>query len=323
MKRREFITLLGGAAAAWPLAAWAQRPGLPVVGYISSIGSLDTLSAFRRGLNEAGYIDGKNVIVEFPQVNDRYDQLRALAGEFVDRGVSVLVASGNNAAVAAKAVTATIPIVFMTGLNVVEAGLVTSLSRPGGNVTGVTTLSTELAPKRLEVIHELLPNTQAFALLLNPANANAETVANDMQAAAGRLGLQLHILHASTEPEVESAFARLQQLRPAGLVIGADAFFTNYATQLGLLTARYSLPAIFQYRDFAAGGGLMSYGSSLTDAFRLVGIYAARVLKGEKPADLPVQQATRIELILNLNAAKALGITVPITLLGRADEVIE
>jgi putative ABC transport system substrate-binding protein len=322
MRRREFIAGLGSVVA-WPQAAQSQTPGMPVVGYISNTGSRDTERAFLQGLSQSGYVDGKNIIVEFREVNGEYDRLRALAGEFVDRGVAVLVASGNNAAVAAKAASTNIPIVFMTGINAVEVGLVTSLGRPGGNVTGVTTLSTELVPKRIELIRELLPNASAVALLFNPANANAETITNEVQTAAAKLGLQLHVLNASSESEVAAAFAHIEQLRPAGLVIGADAFFNNYATRLGTLTVRHGVPAIYQYREFAAGGGLMSYGSNLMDAFRLVGIYTGRILKGERPADLPVQQATRIELILNLKTAKALGLNVPESILLRADEVIE
>ena len=327
MKRRQFITLLGGAAAAWPLAARAQqRPAMPVIGYLgaaSAQGYVAQLAAFRQGLQDAGYVEGRNVAVEYRWADDRYDRLPALAAELVGRQVTVIVASGAAAAPAAKAATTTIPIVFATGADPVAVGLVASLARPGGNLTGVTTLNTELGPKRLELLREAVPAATIVAALVNPSYPAAETQSKDLQAAARTLGLQLHVLHASNEREFDAVFATLVQLRAGGLVIGADTFFNSQSEQFATLALRHAVPAIYQYCEFAAAGGLMSYGGSITASYRTVGLYVGRILKGEKPADLPVQQIAKVELIINMKTAKALGLTFPITLLGRADEVIE
>jgi putative ABC transport system substrate-binding protein len=327
IQRREFITLVGGAAAAWPHAAHAQqRPAMPVIGYLgaaSARGYVAQLAAFRQGLQDAGYVEGRNVAVEYRWADDRYDRLPALAAELVGRQVTVIVASGAAAAPAAKAATTTIPIVFATGADPVAVRLVASLARPGGNLTGVTTLNTELGPKRLELLREAVPAATIVAALVNPSYPAAETQSKDLQAAARTLGLQLHVLHASNEREFDAVFATLVQLRAGGLVIGADTFFNSQSEQFATLALRHAVPAIYQYREFAAAGGLMSYGGSITASYRTVGLYVGRILKGEKPADLPVQQITKVELIINTKTAKALGLTFPITLLGRADEVIE
>jgi putative ABC transport system substrate-binding protein len=325
--RRGFITFLGGAVAAWPLAARAQQPAMPVVGFLSSA-SPDAyalrLHAFRQGLREAGYVEGRNVAVEYRWSKGQNDTLPVLAAELVQLRVAAIVAAGGGpAATAAKKATATIPIVFGVAVDPVEAGLVASLNHPGGNSTGVTTLNVELGPKRLELLHELMPTATVVALLVNPTNASSEAISRDLQAAARALGLQLYVLHASAERDFDAVFAALIQLRAGALVIGPDIFFLARSEQLAALTVRHAMPAIFQYRPFAAAGGLMSYGTDETAYYRLVGIYAGRVLKGEKPSDLPVQQATKVELIINLKTAKALGITVPLPLIGRADEVIE
>jgi putative ABC transport system substrate-binding protein len=326
MRRRDVIALLGGAVA-WPLAARAQQPAMPVVGLLGATtaqGFAAQLTAFRQGLSEAGFVDGRNVAIEYRWAEDQYDRLPAMAADLVRSQVAVIATIGGNAAsLAAKAATATIPVVFHGSVDPVEAGLVASLNRPGGNVTGVVTLNIDTGQKRLELLHELLPAATTIGLLLNPTNAGAEIQSKDLPAAARTLGLQLRIVHASTEHDFDPAFATLSQARAGGLVIGTDGFLVSQSAQLAALAVRHALPAIFQYRAFVTAGGLMSYGGSVTDSYRLSGVYTGRILKGEKPADLPVQQATKVELIINLKTAKTLGLTFPITLLGRADEVIE
>jgi putative ABC transport system substrate-binding protein len=325
MQRREFITLLGGAAAAWPVLARAEQSAMPVVGFLSS-GSpaafSTLLGAFQKGLNEAGYVEGRNVAIEYRWAENHYDRLPALAADLVGRQVSVIVANTAAASVA-KAATATIPIVFTTGEDPVKGGLVGSLNRPGGNLTGVVSLNAEVGPKRIELLKELVPGGTNFGLLVNPANRISEVITRDAQVASRILDLQLHILNAGTERELDTAFERLIQLRADALVIGADAFLSARSVQLAALATRHAVPTISPYRAFAAAGGLMSYGGSNTDASRLTGVYAGRILKGEKPSDLPVQQSTKVEFTINLKTAKALGLTISMPLLGRADEVIE
>jgi len=327
MRRRDLITLMGGAAAAWPLAARAQQTATPIVGFLGP-GSPESdayrVTPFKQGLKEAGFVDGQNILIEYRWAQGHYDQLQKLATELVQARVAVIVTSGTPATLAAKAVTTTVPIVFETGADPVQIGLVASLNRPGGNVTGITQVAEEAAPKRLELLHELLPTARVMALLVNPTDPGlAEPQSREVRSAAQTLGLELHVLNASTEREFEAAFAKLIELRASGLVIGGDAFFTSHSKQLAALAARYRVPTVYQQRMFAAAGGLMSYGSNVTETHRLVGLYAGRILKGDKPADLPVQQATNIELYINLKTAKALGISVPLPLSGRADELFE
>src|ERR1035441_2368025 len=326
MKRREFITLLGGVAAAWPLTAQAQPP-LPGIGFLNSSspdGYAPMASAFRQGLKETGYVDGHNVAIEYRWAEGRNDRLPSFVADLVQRKVNVIAATTTAAALAAKAATTTIPIVFETTADPVQLGLVASLNRPGGNVTGVTQTNMEIAPKRLELLHELVPTASVMALLVNPTDpALAESATKELQEAASILGLKLHVMQASTDRDFDAVFAKLIQLRAGGLVIGSDPFFTSRSQQLAKLTVDHAVPAVYQFREFAVAGGLLSYGAAITDAYRLAGNYTGRGLKGDKPADLPVQQATKVEMIINLKTAKALGITVPLPLIGRADEVIE
>jgi putative ABC transport system substrate-binding protein len=327
MRRRDLITLLGGAAAAWPLTARAQQTALPVVGFLNSAsadGYRPMVAAFRRGLQEAGYAEGQNVVVEYHWAEGQNNRLPAMVADLVHRQVTVIAATTTPAALAAKAATAAIPIVFEMGGDPVSLGLVPSLGRPSGNITGVTQLTTGLVPKQLEVLHEMLPTARVVALLVDPTqSATAEVETREALVAARTLGLELHILNASAETDFDGIFAKLIELRAGGLVISAAALFSGRSEQLGAMTVRRAVPAVYKGREFVVGGGLMSYGTSIIDSYRLAGIYTGQVLKGANPADLPVQQATKVELYINLKTAKALGLTFPITLLGRADEVIE
>jgi putative ABC transport system substrate-binding protein len=327
MRRREFITLLGGAAAAWPLAARAQQPAMPVIGWISSRAASESdylVAAFRQGLKETGYMEPQNVALDFRWGEGRYDRLPAHATELVGRPVTVIVATGGDpAAQAAKAATATIPIIFVSGSDPVKVGLVASLNRPGGNITGVHLLLLGMGAKRLGMLHELVPAANPIGVLTNPNFADGRTQLRDVEDAAKSLGLELMVLKASTELEIDAAFNHLAQQRIGAVLIASDPFFTTRRDQLAALTARHAIPAMFDLREYAVAGSLMSYGASLTDGYRQGGIYTGRILKGAKPADLPVVQPTKYELVINLNTAKALGLTVPQTLLAVADEVIE
>jgi putative ABC transport system substrate-binding protein len=323
--RRDFIKVIAGSTVGWSLAAHAQPPPLPVIGFLNSAspeGYAPEVNAFHQGLKETGYVEGQNVTIEYRWANGQFDRLAALADDLVRRRVSVIAATSTPANLAAKASTATIPIVFTAGGDPVKLGLVASLNRPGGNVTGVTQLSREVGPKRLELAHELVPTATVFGLLVNPSNPNAE-MKQDLQAAAVALGLQLNVLYASTEAEIDDAFTTFRQMRAGALIIATDVFFNSYIKQIAALAIRNSVIAIYAYHEFVAAGGLASYRASITDSYRLAGIYVGRILNGEKPVDLPVQQATKVELSINLKTAKALGITVPQSVQSRADEVIE
>ena len=327
MKRREFITLAGGAAVAWPLVARAQQQ-MPVIGYLGGASPdawADRLKAFRQGLSESGFVEGRNVAIEYRWADSKYERLQELAADLVRRNVNIIVTPASApAALAAQAATKTIPIVFETGADPVAIKLVASLNRPGGNITGVTATSFALGPKRLEVLREAVPSTKLIAVLVNPAAGDiAERQKQDLQAAALIMGLELLVLQAGADRDLDAAFSTLVQQRAGGLVIIPDVFSNSRREQLAGLALRHAVPAIFQSREFAAAGGLMSYGGDIAETHRLAGIYTGRVLKGEKPSDLPVIQGTKVELIVNLKTAKALGLNLPLSLLGRADEVIE
>ena len=327
MTRRECLILLGGAAV-WPVAEDARQASMPMIGFLGSDSPAlfaRHLRLFHQGLSESGYVEGQNVVIEYRWAEGHNDRLPALAGELVRRQVSVIATSGTTpATLAAKAATTTIPIVFFTAGDPVALGFVASLAHPGGNLTGATSLGDQLAPKRLELLQQLIPTATIMALLVNPTNpALAESTARELRDAGRRLGLRIHTLRASTEGDFDPVFAAVVRLRASGLVIGIDSFFTGRREQLGALALRHGIPAIYQDRDFAAAGGVMSYGGGLTEGYRLVGVYTGRILKGAKPADLPVQQVTRVELIINMKSARALRLKVPPTLLALADEVIE
>jgi ABC-type uncharacterized transport system substrate-binding protein len=326
MRRREFITLLGGATAAWSLAARAQQPALPVIGFMNG-GSIDALAravaAFRQGLGETGYIENHNLKIEYRWAEGNYDQLPGMAADLVRRQVVVIAATGTLAALAARAATAVIPIVFETAGDPITLGLVGNWNRPGGSVTGVARLSTELGPKRLGLLHDTIPTVKVIALLVDPNFPGAETESRDIQEAARARGLQIHILNARTEDEINSAFASLAQLQAGALIVGSGELFNRRRERIVALAAHHAVPEFYTWREAAATGGLMSYSASITDAYRLAGVYAGRILKGEKPGDLPVLQPTKLELVINLKTAKRLGLTIPPGVLAIADEVIE
>jgi len=325
-RRRQFITLLGGAAVAWPLAARAQQPGLPVIGYLSS-GSPESdtprLTGLRRGLSQTGYVEGRNLVTEYRWAGSQAERLPALAADLVRLRVAVIVAAGPPSTFAAKAATTNIPIVFVVGADPVQLGLVASLNRPGGNLTGFNNVIGELGAKGLALLHELVPSTATIGFLENPNNPQFELTTRDVLAAAPVIGLKVQILKASTDREIDAAFASLVQERTGALLVGGDPFFNNRIERLIELAARHAIPTMYLFHEFVVAGGLISYGVSLTEQYRQVGLYAGRLLKGEKPADLPVIQATKIELTINLKTAKALGLQIPDRLLALADEVIE
>ena len=326
MRRREIIALLGGAAAIWPLGAHAQQPAMPVVGYLSQ-GSAESddvrLAGLRLGLAEAGHVEGRNVTIEYRWAANQNDRLPALAADLLQHRAAVIVTPGLISTLAAKAATSTVPIVFVSGIDPVQLGLVASLNRPGGNVTGYTLFRLEIEAKRLEVLHELLPASASVGFLQDPRNPTAELDTREVLGASGAIGVEIQMLHAATEGEIDSAFASLAQARTGALLVPDDIFFNDRITQLVALAARYAVPTVYSIREFPLAGGLMSYGISRAETYRLIGLQVARILEGQKQADLPVIQSTKIELVINLKTAKALGLTVPPSLLGRADEVIE
>jgi putative tryptophan/tyrosine transport system substrate-binding protein len=326
-RRREFITLLGGGAVAWPLAVRAQQGKMPVIGILASVSPAPYapfIAAIKEGLRQTGYVEGRNVAIEYRWAEGQYDRLPQLASELVESGVAVMILVGGGATTtAAKAATATIPIVVVMGDDPVKTGAVVALNRPGGNVTGVSLLSVAMEAKRLQLLRELAPNVSVIAIVLNPNNPQADEQLQELQDAGHALGVQVEPFKAGSPSEIDTAFLNLVERRAGALLMAADAFFNTRREQFIVLSARHALPAIFPYREFPAAGGLMSYGTSLADAYRQEGIYAGRILKGEKPAEMPVQQAVKIELVINLQTAKSLGLTIPLALLGRADEVIE
>jgi len=325
MRRRDFISLIGASGVVWPLTVHAQQPTMPVIGFLnsSSAGAYEArVDAFRQGLSETGYVEGRTVAIEYRWANDQSDLLPAMAVELVRRQVAVIVANGP-AAFPAKTATTTIPIVFTAGFDPVRLGLVTSLNRPGGNLTGISILNEELGPKRLELLHDLVPKAALIGLFVNPTNPSVETLSRAIKDAAGVFGLRVRTIAVSRKQDLANAFETLMQMHADGLVVGNDPLFNSLGKELGTLSVRYRMPAIFQYREFVEAGGLLSYGASLTNSYHQAGIYAGRILNGEKVADLPIQQSTKVEMIINLKTAKALSLTVPLPLLGRADEMIE
>jgi putative tryptophan/tyrosine transport system substrate-binding protein len=326
MRRRQFITLLGGAAAMWPLTVQAQQPAMPVIGYLgagSPLATASTVAILRQTLADAGYVERRNVAIEYRHAEGDYDRLPALAADLVRRQVAVIVAVPTPAAVAAKAATATIPIVFVGGEDPVKVGLVANLARPGGNVTGASLLFAELGPKQLGLLRELVPTAARVGLLVNPSNMNAGDVTKDVTAAGAAMGLQIEVVQAGNILEIDAAFASLVRKRVDALVTGTDSFFFNRRLQLATLATRHAIPAVYNAREYAEAGGLMTYGTSLIEAFRQVGAYTVRILQGAKPADLPVVQSSKFEFVINLSTARALGLEIPPTVLARADEVIE
>ena len=328
MRRRDFIAAFAGTAAAWPLAARAQQPALPRIGFLSAASSGNYqpfVTAFREGLKQTDYVEGRNVAIEYRWAEGQFDRLPKLAADLLDDRPTVIMASGNAAAVAAKTATATIPIVFTSGIDPIQIGLVASFNRPGGNITGVYTFTADMPIKSLELLHEIVPAVQGIGLLINPKNPNLSelAVAKDVEAAARPLGKQIHVLEAGTDVEIDAAFSTLERLRAGALVILADQFFNDRRERIATLALRHALPSVYARREYAVAGGLMSYGTSLSDIYRQAGVYAGRILKGAQPADLPIIQSTKLELVINLKTAKALGLNLPASFYWRADEVIE